>query len=235
MLTVVNDTRSLDAGGVEQFLHRWYGLEGGSHAVAAESFVPAELKTWHEAVARAGVSVAFQDYPIPLNDLSPRPGGLLPFWVENQHGFEWAVKLDDPGNQVHFRESGSEDWWPTGEDLEDFLLHCTIREAIIGAAEKFTVFVAESLLNDALESFKMLKFPALASEEPETRIWSSLDALARVTVPPVGYENPGEKIWMVTVAVAGDASIQKYGSRFNIENSDVVPTLADVSDEAPPF
>jgi hypothetical protein len=239
MLADVDELLSLDAGGVDRFLLRWYGpvASSGVGAVATPSFaVPSELTAWHVAAAHAQVPVTFQDHPIALEDLSLNPDGMLPFWVENQHGYYWAVNPKDPESRVFFRESGSTDWKPAGEDLGKFLLHCTIREAIIGAPKKFTVFVADSLLGDALELFSVLDFPALASEEPETRIWSSSDALARVAVPPVGYGRPDEQLWMITVAAAHDTSIKKYGARFGLDVSDeIVPPANAVSEEPPPF
>lgn len=180
--------------------------------------------------------ITFQDHPIALADLAPDPHGMLPFWVENQHCNYWAVNLGDAESWVFSRESGSEDWQPAGETIGRFLLHCTIREAIIGAAEKFTVFVADSLLGDAMEAFSMLDLAALASEEPETRIWSTVDALARVTVPPVGYEHPDEPLWMITVAVPGGTAVEKYQSQFGLEKTDeAVSPEIDLPAEAPPF
>lgn len=237
MIAGVNEPMSLGAGTVDQFLLRWYGSVGSPIPSAADVgfSVPSELAEWHVAAARAGVPVTFQDYPIALADLSPDAEGMLPFWVENQHGCFWAVNLQDPESRVFSREFGSDDWQPAGENLGNFLLHCTIREAIVGAARKFTVFVDESVLGDALEPFSVLDFPALANEEPETRIWSSVDALARVAVPPVGYGRPNEKLWMITIAVSSDTSIAKYGSRFGLETpgEDVDPPI-DIY-EPPPF
>ncbi|MET7426675.1 hypothetical protein [Dactylosporangium sp. NPDC005555] len=217
----MDDVLPLGAGSVEQFLLRWYGPTGSSRVgAAAVSFAaPSELIEWHAAAERAGRPVTFQDHPIALGDLSPDPGGMLTFWVENQHVYYWAVNLSDPESRVFCREIGSEEWQFVGEDLGKFLLHCTVREAIIGAARKFTVFVAESSLNDALELFSVLDFAALVSEDPETRIWSSSDALASVTVPPVGYGSPDEQFWMITIAVAADTSVEKYGSRFGLDLS----------------
>jgi hypothetical protein len=238
MVAEVDELQPFDAGGVEQFLSRWYGARGNSDDdfTAARSGIPRELAEWHAAVVRTGVPVVFQDYPIALEDLSSGGDGMLPFWAENQHGFYWAVSLGDTESRVFCRESGSEAWIPTGEDLGRFLLHCTIREAVIGAAKKFTVFVDEPLLSDALESFSVLDFPALASEEPETTIWSSVDALARVAVPPVGYGASNEQLWMVTVAVAENASLEKYESRLGVEPLDkMVFRSNDLPDEAPPF
>jgi hypothetical protein len=234
----VDELLSLGADGVDRFLLRWYGSMGSASvgSAAAGLVVPSELAEWHAAAARAGVPITFQDHPLALEDLAPDPDGMLPFWVENQHGYYWAVNLEDPESRVFSRESGSSDWQFVSENLEKFLLHCTVREAIIGAVNKFTVFVAEPLLGDALESFSMLDFAALASEESETRIWSSADALARVAVPPVGYGRPDEQIWMITIAVAGDASIEKYGSRFGLEISDEVDSpVIGISEESPPF
>ncbi|MFD1364965.1 hypothetical protein [Actinoplanes sichuanensis] len=220
---------------VREFLRWWYGpgLDSPAGALTADAAVPPDLAQWHSVAARAGVPVTFQDRPIALTRLSPEPGGMLPFWAENQNGHHWAV---DSRNRVFARESGSEDWLPTGEDLRGFLLHCTIREAIIGAPEKFTVFVPESVLGDALESFEPLGFPALASEEPETRLWAGAGALARVTLPPVGYEHPSEQLWMITVAVPRGADIQGYEARFGVPSSGgVTGPAAGRPPEEPPF
>ncbi|MEU4164457.1 hypothetical protein [Actinoplanes sp. NPDC026670] len=220
---------------VREFLRWWYGpvLNPSPGATTADVAVPSELADWHLAAASAGVAVTFQDHPIALAKLAPEPGGMLPFWAENQHGHHWAA---DSGKQVFARESGSEDWLPTGEDLRGFLLHCTIREAIIGAPEKFTVFVPESLLSDALESFEPLDFPALASEEPETRLWAAAGALARVTLPPVGYGHPSEQLWMITVAVPRGADIAGFEARFGVPSSGggAAPAAGHPPEE-PPF
>jgi hypothetical protein len=236
MLTTVENRLLIGTEEVSRFLLRWYGSAGGPSAGAAAPAglsVPPELLEWHAAAARAGTPVTFQDDPIALDDLAVNSGGMLPFWVENQRAFSWAVDPSDAGRRVFFREYGSADWRPAGEDLTTFLRHCTMREAIIGAEKKFTVFLTEPHPGDA---FSALDFPPLASEEPETTMWSSTDALARVTVPPVGYEQPGEQLWMVTVAVARDTSIEKYASRFGLDISDeITAPPVDLPGEAPPF
>ncbi|NMO57750.1 hypothetical protein HH310_42130 [Actinoplanes sp. TBRC 11911] len=234
----MDEPRSLVAGGVGQFLRRWYGLvpAASSGAVPVGFAVPSELADWHAVTARATVPVTFQDHPIAFADLSPDPDGMLTFWVENQHGYFWAVDLKDPQRRVFCREVASDEWEPAGEDLRRFLLHGTLREAIFGADKKFTVFVDDSLVDDALESFSVLDFPALAGEEPGTKIWSSVDALARVGAPPAGYDRPGEQLQMITIAVPNDTSIETYGSRFGLEISDEAVTLpVEIPYEPPPF
>jgi hypothetical protein len=228
-------------GGVasaDYFLGRWYGNSGdlGIGDMTAHALAPLELVRWHAAVARMGVPVIFQDHPIALQDLARDSCGMLPFWVENQNGYFWAFNPDDSEHLVLFRMSGSNTWEQAGETLERFLLHCTVREAVIGTERKFTVFVPESQLAESLESFSQLSFPALASEEPVTRMWSSDDALIRATVPPVGYERPGEQLWMLTFAVPYDGSIEKYASRYGLNVPGKISSRdIGTSNETPPF
>src|SRR5690349_493579 len=81
MVAEVDELQPFDAGGVEQFLSRWYGARGNSDDdfTAAKSGIPRELAEWHAAVARTKVPVVFQDYSIALKDLSPGGDGMLPF------------------------------------------------------------------------------------------------------------------------------------------------------------
>jgi hypothetical protein len=160
---------------------------------------------------------------------------MLPFWVENQNGIRWAVGSNDSSHAVFYRQSGSGTWKATGENLEGFLLHCTIREACIGAEQKFTVLISEAQLSEALDSFSELSFPALASEEPATRMWSSNDALVRVGPPPAGYEEPDDPLWMLIFAVPRDGRIDRYVSRFGLNPSDFIARATKRLSEPPPF
>jgi len=161
---------------------------------------------------------------------------MLEFWVENQNGYFWAVDLEDDRLQVFSREAGRSDWTGTGEVLSDFLLHCTVREAVIGGASKFTTFVDASEINEALESFEPLKFGALGSEEPQVKLWCSEDALVRMAPPPTGYAGPGEHLWMLTFAAPSDSRIERYASRFGFEGLiGAEPARVELPYEPPPF
>ncbi|GGU54475.1 hypothetical protein GCM10010502_00700 [Kitasatospora aureofaciens] len=235
---VMDELLSIGRDSVNRFLQRWCGSTGVADAIEAgmEPAVPPELAEWHAAVARVGAPVIFQDHPVALPDLAPAADGMLTFWRENQHGYYWAIHAGRSDRQVFCTESGSRDWHSTGQGLGQFLLHCTVREAIIGSKRKFTTFIDKSMSNDALQSFLPLNFSALSSEESETRLWCSADALARLAVPLVGYEQPGEQLWMLTISVQHDSTIQDYASRFGHHVSeDVDPPLLEDLDEPPPF
>ncbi|MFE3599995.1 hypothetical protein [Streptomyces sp. NPDC059142] len=111
------------------------------------------------------------------------------------------------------RQEGG-DWTGTGEVLRDFLLHCTVREAVIGCTSKFIAFVDASEIKEALELFEPLKFVALASEEPQVRLWCSEDALVRMAPPPTGYAGPSEQLWMLTFAAPSDSLPDLIETRF---------------------
>ncbi|MFJ9949372.1 hypothetical protein [Kitasatospora sp. NPDC091207] len=198
--------------------------------------VPAQLRDWHTMAALAGSPVTFQDRPISPQDLAPDSHGMLEFWAENQSGYFWAVDLNDDTLQVFFREDGKGDWTGTGETLGHFLLHCTVREAIIGSSSKFTIFVDSSEINEAMDSFEPLKFEALASEEPQVKLWCSEDAVVRMAPPPTGYAEPGEQLWMLTFAAPSDSCIERYASRFGLEGlAAAEPTRMEIPYEPPPF
>lgn len=161
---------------------------------------------------------------------------MLNFWTENQSGNFWAVALDDEVFQVFTREGEDGNWVETGETLGHFLLHCTVREAVIGSEFKFTTFVDSSEINDAMESFELLKFNALASEEPQVKLWCSKDALARMAPPPTGYTEPGEQLMMITFAASSDPVIERYASRFGLEiPAAAEPSHQEIPYEPPPF
>ncbi|WP_405359158.1 hypothetical protein OG535_07930 [Kitasatospora sp. NBC_00085] len=199
-------------------------------------YAPSQLLEWHAMAAHAESPVTFQDHPIPLQDLASDSRGMLEFWVENQNGHFWAINLNDGTLQVFSRENGKDDWIATSETLDHFLLHCTVREAIIGSSSKFTIFVNSSEINEALDSFEPLKFEALASEEPQVQLWCSEDALVRMAPPPTGYAEPGEQLWMLTFAAPSDSGIERYASRFGLEGVTATePTRTEIPYEAPPF
>ncbi|MGW0999875.1 hypothetical protein ACWD5V_42775 [Streptomyces sp. NPDC002523] len=161
---------------------------------------------------------------------------MLEFWVENQNGHFWAVDLDDDRLQVFSREAGEGGWTGTGEVLGDFLLHCTVREAVIRGASKFTTFVDASEINEALESFEPLKFVALCSEEPQVKLWCSEDALVRMAHPSTGYAGPGKQLWILTFAAPSDSRIERYASRFGLEGlTGAEPARVELPYEPPPF
>ncbi|MFJ4006752.1 hypothetical protein ACIPWL_25335 [Streptomyces sp. NPDC090023] len=212
----MDELLSIDRDSVRVFLQRWYGFAGSvaRETACMESDVPPELAEWYQTSLLTGVPVTFQDHPIDVTALVREADGMLPFWVENQHGFYWAVNPSRDDRQVFCRESGASEWRTTGESLETFLLHCAVREAIIGAEWKFTEFIEESKLQDSLQNFSRLNFVSLASEEPEATLWCGMDSLARLTLPPAGYGRPDEQIWMLTIAASNEANIQKCASRF---------------------
>lgn len=161
---------------------------------------------------------------------------MLKFWVENQNGYFWAVDVGDDRLQVFSSQAGESVWTGAGEVLGNFLLHCTVREAVIGGASKFTVFVDASGLQEALESFSPLDFVALCSEEPQVTLWCSEDALVRMAPPPTGYADPGQQLWMLTFAAPSDSCIEQYASRFGLEGlTEVEPAQVELSYEPPPF
>ncbi|WP_246127343.1 hypothetical protein [Embleya hyalina] len=234
----MDELLSIESDSVRRFLRRWYGTVEVVNDVHLDtsSCVPAELIEWHAAAAHARGPVTFQDRPVAPRDLAPDARGMLEFWVENQNGYFWAIDLNDDALQVFSREAGESGWAGTGEALGDFLLHCTVREAVIGGASKFTNFVDISEVNDALESFEPLKFVALCSEEPQVRLWCSEDALVRMTPPPTGYATPDEGRWMLTFATPSDYSIERYASRFGLKGlAELESARVELPYEPPPF
>lgn len=234
----MDELLSIDVGSVRAFVRRWYGpwMESGGPRADAVRHLPDALADWHAVAASARVPITFQDHPIPISDVALEGDGMLPFWVENQNGYRWAVEVKAPGLPVYSQEWGSSGWAWAGEGIERFLVHCTVREAIIGAEQKFTAIVPDSLLVEALESFVSLPFVALASEEPETRVLVCGDALARLTVPPVGYDRAQERSWMLTVAAPDLSGIERHRARLGGDAAhDEGPFPEDVIDEPPPF
>ncbi|MEU4113937.1 hypothetical protein AB0F71_05515 [Kitasatospora sp. NPDC028055] len=197
---------------IRRFLKRWYGsAASGETATPFEALeIPHEILDWHQAAASTGVEVAFQDYPVALSDLKRSDDGMIVVWVENQNGYYWAIKSNREDHEVFFREDASSVWRDTGEKLDQFLLHCTVREAIIGAESKFSALVPASAIQDALAGFTPLPYRPLANESPATQLLCSSNALARVATPPVGYSRRGERIWLLTIATAPGSSVRQY-------------------------
>ncbi|MET9402762.1 hypothetical protein [Kitasatospora sp. NPDC002965] len=234
----MDELLTIDPDSVGRFLRRWYGtVEGvGDLHLGASPHLPSQLLEWHAMAAQIGSPVTFQDHPVSLRDLAPDSRGMLKFWVESQNGHFWAINLDDDTLQVFSREDGRVEWAGTGETLSHFLLHCTVREAIIGSSSKFTVFVNSSEINEAMDSFERLKFEALASEEPQVKLWCNEDSLVRMAPPPTGYAEPGEQLWMLTFATPSDSSIERYASRFGLEGMTTAePACSEIPYEPPPF
>ncbi|WP_328954275.1 hypothetical protein [Kitasatospora purpeofusca] len=234
----MDELLSIDSGSIGRFFRRWHGTTGSvsQFHLEAAPFVPSQLLEWHAMARLTDGPVTFQDHPIPLPDLMPDSRGMLNFWTENQSGNFWAVALDDEVFQVFTREGEDGNWVETGETLGHFLLHCTVREAVIGSEFKFTTFVDSSEINDAMESFELLKFNALASEEPQVKLWCSKDALARMAPPPTGYTEPGEQLMMITFAASSDPVIERYASRFGLEiPAAAEPSHQEIPYEPPPF
>ncbi|MFJ5230359.1 hypothetical protein ACIQBJ_10730 [Kitasatospora sp. NPDC088391] len=200
------------SGSIRRFLKRWYGLaESGENATSSGAQeIPHEIVDWHEAAASTGVEVTFQDYPVEITNLKRSDDGMIAFWIENQNGYYWAIDPDREEREVFCREDASSSWRNTGEKLDHFLLHCTVREAIIGAESKFSAVVPTSAIRDALAGFSNLPFRPLANENSSTRLLCSSDALARVTPPPVGYSHEGEQSWLLAIAATSESSLRKY-------------------------
>ncbi|WP_212818076.1 hypothetical protein [Polymorphospora rubra] len=198
--------------GVRLFLRRWYGPGGGRGNLLAPPArgVPHELAEWHKEASSVGSPVTFQDYPVPLSELTRSEDGMMVFWIENQGAYYWAVDPDEDDSVVVVREYGSDPWLTTGETLGRFLLHCTVREAIVGAESKLAAVVPESVLHgQVLTRLIPLGFPAMATESSSTRLFCRHDALVMVMPPPVGYSLPGESSWMAVVAVAHGQDVRK--------------------------
>lgn len=224
---------------IRRFVLRWYGSAGdsasGSSRVGAAAGLPRALVEWHAVASSEGVNITFQDHPIPLSKLRREIGGMLPFWIENQHSVYWAVNTESSTDEVFFRTSGTSSWRSAAESIEEFLLHCTVREAIIGAPWKFTTFVAESDLREAMDEFMSLRFPALASEESATKLFCTNNVLARLTLAPVGYGQPGEEVRMLTIAAPQRSLLEIFADRFDVEIPEDVSSRANTSKVDPPF
>jgi hypothetical protein len=196
-----------------RFLRRWYGTydEPVETAFPESGAVPRELVEWHEAASSTGVRVTFQDHAVKPADLKREADGMLVFWIENQHGYFWAVDPESTDRQVLDRTNTSDTWRPTGENLERFLLHRTVHEALLGTEVKFSAVVpTEVLESGALNGFSALPFAPAANESPSTRWLCSGDALARLAPPSAGYAPPGQESWLLTVAAAPGADLQTY-------------------------
>jgi hypothetical protein len=199
---------------VQRFLERWYGkIDNGDRPTFVKvEEIPQELLNWHYLARSTGKDVTFQDYPADLTDLHKLNDGMTVIWIENQGTYHWAINLDTKDLKVFYQESASNEWRDTGENLSRFLLHFTVREAIIGAGFKFTAIVPDSPLQGALTAFSQLPFRPAANEDPSTRLLCSHNALARVSPPPVGYDIPGKQSWMITVAATSGIEIQEYAA-----------------------
>jgi hypothetical protein len=196
-----------------RFLRRWYGTSDAwaEPAFPSSAHVPSELVEWHRAAASTGVAVTFQDHPVKPEDLRADADGVLVFWIENQHGYYWAVDPDPVQDQVLDRTNTSDEWRSTGEGLERFLLHRTVHEALVGTRTKFSAVVPTEVLDsDVLDSFAAFPFAPAVSDAPSTRWLCSDDALVRVAPPPAGYAPPGQESWMLTVAGAPGSNLLTY-------------------------
>ncbi len=198
---------------VRRFLRRWYGTSGVSVEPAFPEFedVPGELVEWHRAASSTGTRVVFQDHAVKPADLKRDGTGMLVFWIENQHGYYWAVDPEATDPQVFDRTNTSDTWRPTGEHLERFLLHRTVDEALAGTEVKFSALVpTEVLESGALNGFSALPFAPAVNDSPSTRWLCDGDTLVRVVPPPAGYAPPGQESWMLTVAGASGGDLQRY-------------------------
>ncbi|WP_380284047.1 hypothetical protein [Kitasatospora purpeofusca] len=119
---------------LEQFLGEWYGPPARSKPpLLMQSAAPEVLLGWNSIRLQWDHEIIAQNYPIPLDELTS-DGDLTPFWVENQGGWMWAFD-SHLENFVYDRDMSnpSNDWEPTGETLEEFLVHATVVEALLGA------------------------------------------------------------------------------------------------------
>ncbi|MFJ8105594.1 hypothetical protein [Streptomyces sp. NPDC096132] len=225
---------------VRRFLRRWYGIADESAEPAFPEFedVPRELVEWHKAASSTGTRVTFQDHAVIPADLKREATGMLVFWIENQHGYYWAVDPESTDRQVFDRTNTSDTWRPTGENLERFLLHRTVHEALLGTEAKFSAVVpTEVLESGALNGFSALPFAPAVNESPSTRWLCSGDALARIAPPPAGYAPPGHDSRMLTVAAAPGADLQRYraGLEPHVLESPRREERPDEPIPAPPF
>ncbi|MFC1409730.1 hypothetical protein ACEZCY_26160 [Streptacidiphilus sp. N1-12] len=224
---------------IRRFLERWYGVadSGENTASSRAQEIPHEIVNWHEAAASAGAKATFQDHPIALANLERSDDGMIIFWVENQNGYYWAIDPVREEREVFCREDASSVWRNTGEKLDLFLLHCTVREAIIGAESKFSAVVPTSALQGCLVGFSPLPFRPLENENPSTRLLCSSDALARVSPPPVGYSHGGEESWLLSIAATSESNVRKYRTSLEcyIPPGAGRPHPAEVSIEDIPF
>jgi hypothetical protein len=93
--------------------------------------LPRALVEWHRQVARWDPPVIRQNR-VPLQRMMD--GDMLLVGIENQGVWHWGVRDESDNPVVWEKESAAAaDWTETGEQLDEFLWHFTVVEAVWGA------------------------------------------------------------------------------------------------------
>ncbi|MGW0436219.1 hypothetical protein ACWDV4_27180 [Micromonospora sp. NPDC003197] len=161
------------------FLATWYDAPSRNATPLPGScdWLPNPLKEWHTLTSRWETRLTFTTTMISPERIRIAEDGKAIFMVDATGDWRWCIDPDDP--EGVFDAERYEPWDRNPEQLEEFLIHNTVREAVYGAAARIRALaVPERILEEALAPMEEVAFGAWKWPAPGYRIFMGNAALA---------------------------------------------------------
>ncbi|MEV6242634.1 hypothetical protein [Lentzea sp. NPDC051838] len=171
---------------------------------------PAALKAWSELVSRWSADLFGVSGPLDPPELE---AGKLIFWADGSDSWEFGVSVSEDDPPVFAREVDS-DWVPVQESLSEFLLHVTVLESAIGAADQCSArAVPVERLSGIVSGYRALPLPALPCPSMDVRIYVGPDSLLQISESVSDLTAPKGQLFDVSVSALVPASIDEVMER----------------------
>jgi hypothetical protein len=163
------------------FLVSWYGPPSSPPAREAPEFgdLPRSIRRWHQFEQAWGFPLSLQNR-IATEDSTSVDHGKRVIAIENQAVWLWGVDPTEPTTTVYERENDrDEPWTPIAENVDDFLLHFAMVEAVLGAPVGATIIDATVRQRDeVLTGFSRVQVATWRWPGPEHALWQRPSAMA---------------------------------------------------------
>ncbi|MGK5683627.1 hypothetical protein [Actinoplanes sp. URMC 104] len=143
----------------DEFLLQWYGAgdAGQFRMPVAGQWLPAPLRHWYELTAGLAEPRGRVKRFLAPEDIRAEDGKAV-FVTDATGDWRWAFDVEEPG--VVYDGELYEQWHRNEEDLEQFLTHHAVQEAVHGARRLYWhTHVPESLVPAVVDGLEQIGFP----------------------------------------------------------------------------
>ncbi|MEU8712444.1 hypothetical protein [Streptomyces sp. NPDC048663] len=163
------------------FLADWYDAPTRDRTPLLDVYdwLPAPLREWHELATQWDRRLTYTTSMIPPEKIRLSEDGKAIFMIDSTGDWRWCIDLNDTSGVFDAEEY--EPWERGPEQLGDFLIHCTVREVIYGAAAKLrAIAVSDETLEKIIDPLEEIAFGAWKWPAPGYRYFLGNATLAEI-------------------------------------------------------